>query len=86
LRGISLRALRALADYSWPGNVRELGARGAPAGLLMCPAGNVIDLPLLSERLRGPQPEAAAKSGDGAVAAQCEDLSLAVNVGRWSAS
>jgi len=81
LRGISLRALRALADYSWPGNVREL-EHEVRRLVYLCPAGDVIDLPLLSERLRGPQPEAAAKSGDGAVAAECEDLSLEVNVGR----
>jgi DNA-binding NtrC family response regulator len=78
LRGISLRALRALADYAWPGNVREL-EHEVRRLVYLCPDGEVIDLPLLSERLRAPRPEPsdAAASGPGD-----EDLSLDANVAR----
>jgi DNA-binding NtrC family response regulator len=76
VRGISLRALRALADYAWPGNVREL-EHEVRRLVYLCPEGEVIDLPLLSERLRAPQPDT-----DAPATPPGDDLSLDANLGR----
>jgi DNA-binding NtrC family response regulator len=76
VRGISLRALRALADYAWPGNVREL-EHEVRRLVYVCPEGEVIDLPLLSDRLRAPQPDT-----DLPASPPGEDLSLDENLGR----
>jgi len=82
LRGISLRALRALADYSWPGNVREL-EHEVRRLVYVCAEGEVIDLEMLSEHVRSQK--AAAKvdlEGGAPDAAQLDSLALDENVGR----
>jgi DNA-binding NtrC family response regulator len=49
--GITTEALSALVDHDWPGNVREL--RSAVQYALIKSRGATIDLPHLSEELRG---------------------------------
>jgi transcriptional regulator with AAA-type ATPase domain len=51
--GITRAALGALVLYPWPGNVRELQNEIAKAALLL-EAGEPLDLPHLSERIRRP--------------------------------
>jgi len=83
LRGISLRALRALADYEWPGNVREL-EHEVRRLVYLCPENEVIDLGMLSQHVRSQRPAAEAGFASGAPedAAQSSSLALDENVGR----
>ncbi len=72
VRGITLRALRALVNYEWPGNVRELEHE---VRLLVsrCPDGQPIDLSILGQRVT------AAPTSAGPAAAE-ESLDLAACV------
>jgi len=80
LRGISLRALRALADYDWPGNVREL-EHEVRRLVYLCPEGEVIDLPMLSESIVSPLPPAEAPPLD-ADPLRSDSVALEENLGR----
>ncbi len=51
IRGVTVRALRALVDYSWPGNVRELEHELRRLAHL-CPDGQPIESEMLSPPLR----------------------------------
>jgi transcriptional regulator with PAS, ATPase and Fis domain len=56
LRGITVKALRALTEHGWPGNVREL-QHEVRRLVYLCPAGDAIESSMLSEHiLAGPQP------------------------------
>ncbi|HEX9736107.1 MAG TPA: sigma 54-interacting transcriptional regulator [Thermoanaerobaculia bacterium] len=50
VRGITLRALRALTEHPWPGNVREL-VHEVRRLVFACHDGEAVDLPLLSAHL-----------------------------------
>jgi transcriptional regulator with PAS, ATPase and Fis domain len=57
LRGITLKALRALVDYPWPGNIREL-QHEVRRLVYLCPDGQAIDSSMLSGHLfQSNQPE-----------------------------
>jgi two-component system response regulator PilR (NtrC family) len=56
VRGITVRALERLADHSWPGNVREL-EHEVRRLVHLCPPGQPIDEPQLSEAIRHPLPQ-----------------------------
>jgi len=50
VRGITVKALRALVDYAWPGNIRELEHEVRRLAYL-CPDGEAIDSTMLSEQI-----------------------------------
>ena len=82
LRGISLRALRALADYHWPGNVREL-EHEVRRLVYLCPEASVIDLEMLSDQIRSPvPPPETGSSQKESDASRLGSLLLDLNVGR----
>lgn len=56
IRGMTLKALQALAGDPWPGNLRELQHE---IGRLvhLCPSGQAIDSTMLPDRFLGPGPE-----------------------------
>jgi DNA-binding NtrC family response regulator/pSer/pThr/pTyr-binding forkhead associated (FHA) protein len=65
--GITRAALGAFVRYAWPGNVRELENEIAKAVLLL-ESGEPLDLPHLSERVRGTEaPRAAPLTLEGAL-------------------
>ena len=51
VRGITLRALRALSSHGWPGNIREL-IHEMRRLVYSCHDGEAVDHPLLSEPIR----------------------------------
>jgi DNA-binding NtrC family response regulator len=51
VRGVTIKALRALVDYPWPGNVREL-QHEVRRLVYLCPDERPIDFTMLSEPLR----------------------------------
>jgi formate hydrogenlyase transcriptional activator len=53
VRGITVKALRALADYRWPGNVREL-EHEVRRLVYLCPDGQAIESRMLSEHVVAP--------------------------------
>ena len=55
VRGITVKALRALSAYPWPGNVREL-EHEARRMVDRCPNGQAIDSSMLSEEIINPRP------------------------------
>ena len=56
VRGITVKALRALTEYPWPGNVREL-EHEVRRLVYLCPEGQAIDSTMISlEVLADPQP------------------------------
>jgi DNA-binding NtrC family response regulator len=61
--GLTAEARRALERHAWPGNVREL-ANEIERAVVLTPAGEAIDVPHLSPRLRGPGAGAVAADGD----------------------
>jgi DNA-binding NtrC family response regulator len=65
VRGVTVKALRALVDYAWPGNVREL-EHEVRRLVYLCPAGQAIESSMLSEHLvatrRADDPPAAEAS------------------------
>jgi transcriptional regulator with AAA-type ATPase domain len=50
IRGITVKALRALLDHSWPGNVREL-QHEVRRLVYLCPAGGAIDSAMIPPRI-----------------------------------
>jgi DNA-binding NtrC family response regulator len=72
VRGITVKALRALTDYSWPGNVREL-EHEVRRLVHLCPEGQAIDSTMIS-------PHVVADPREGAAPAALETLELAKNV------
>jgi DNA-binding NtrC family response regulator len=54
VRGVTIDALRALADYPWPGNVREL-EHEVRRLVYTCPGGEAIEVHMLAERIRKPR-------------------------------
>lgn len=52
VRGVTVKALRALSEYRWPGNVRELEHEMRRV-VLLCPSGQAVDSQMLSLRLHG---------------------------------
>jgi len=55
LRGITIKALRALVAYAWPGNVRELQHEVGRL-VALCPQGEAIDSTMISPHLVGAGP------------------------------
>jgi DNA-binding NtrC family response regulator len=72
VRGITVKALRALTDYAWPGNVREL-EHEVRRLVHLCPEGQAIDSTMIS-------PHVVADPREGAAPAALETLELAKNV------
>lgn len=75
VRGITVRALERLVDYPWPGNVREL-EHEIRRLVHLCPPGQPIDEPQLSEAIRHPT------LGDEPSLSPGEPLDLDVHVAR----
>ena len=61
VRGITVRALRALVHAPWPGNVRQL-EHEIRRLVYLCPPGQPIDSSLLSPEILVPPPDAEALS------------------------
>ncbi len=53
VRGVTVKALRALLDYRWPGNVREL-QHEVRRLVYLCPDGQAIESSMLSEHILVP--------------------------------
>jgi transcriptional regulator with PAS, ATPase and Fis domain len=64
VRGITVKALRALGDYAWPGNVREL-EHEVRRLVYLCPEGQAIESSMLSEHVVAP-PRGEDPAGDDA--------------------
>jgi DNA-binding NtrC family response regulator len=64
IRGVTLRALRVLTDYSWPGNVREL-EHEVRRLVYRCPDGDAIDSSMLSDHLGPPAAVEEPTAADG---------------------
>ncbi|MCP3958086.1 MAG: FHA domain-containing protein [bacterium] len=75
VRGVTVKALRALLDHPWPGNVREL-EHEIERLVCLCGEGQVIDSSMLSrEILEGPRSDAPASAAPGdEPAAESADL------------
>jgi transcriptional regulator with PAS, ATPase and Fis domain len=61
-RGITVKALRALGEYSWPGNVREL-EHEVRRLVYVCPEGQAIDSTLIAPHILEGRQEAAPVPG-----------------------
>jgi two-component system NtrC family response regulator len=72
VRGITVKALRALTDYAWPGNVREL-EHEVRRLVHLCPEGQAIDSTMISPHVVADRREVAAPPA-------LETLELAPNV------
>jgi len=57
VRGITVKALRALTEYAWPGNVREL-EHEVRRLVYLCPEGQAIDSTMIAPQLVTGLPEA----------------------------
>jgi transcriptional regulator with PAS, ATPase and Fis domain len=57
-RGITVKALRALLEYSWPGNVREL-EHEVRRLVYLCPPGEAIDSTMISPHVLSTDAEGA---------------------------
>ncbi len=66
IRGITVKALRALVDAPWPGNIREL-ENEVRRLVSLCPENQSIDSSLLSPEILYPDPELNLRddTGDG---------------------
>ncbi len=73
LRGITVKALHALIEYSWPGNVREL-QHEVRRLVYLCPQGEAIDSTMISPHVLAGGP------GDGPAAVVLDTLDLGKNV------
>ncbi len=69
VRGITVKALRALVDHGWPGNIRELEHEVRRLAYL-CPDGEAVDSTMLSEQIL------CSPSAPEATAPRLEDASL----------
>ena len=56
VRGITVKALRALTEYAWPGNVREL-EHEVRRLVYLCPEGQAIDSSMISLHILAEPPE-----------------------------
>ncbi len=79
IRGITVKALRALTDYRWPGNVRELEHEVRRLAYL-CPAGEAVDSSMLSPHILAPAP--VSDGGDGAEDEDDDDMDLGAHLQR----
>jgi transcriptional regulator with PAS, ATPase and Fis domain len=59
IRGVTVRALRAVVEYDWPGNVREL-EHEVRRIVYLCPDGGAIDSLMLSPHVVAPPATRAA--------------------------
>jgi transcriptional regulator with PAS, ATPase and Fis domain len=73
VRGITVKALRALIQYAWPGNVREL-EHEVRRLVYLCPQGEAIDSTMITAHILAPGP------GDGPAAPAPDTLDLGENV------
>jgi transcriptional regulator with AAA-type ATPase domain len=73
LRGITVKALRALIAYSWPGNVREL-QHEVRRLVYLCPPGEAIDSTMIPSHLLAAGPD------EDPTAPALDTLDLAKNV------
>ncbi len=58
IRGVTVKAMRALLDHPWPGNVREL-EHEIERLICLCGEGQVIDSSMLSPEILGREPRPA---------------------------
>jgi DNA-binding NtrC family response regulator len=75
VRGVTVRALRAMVDYDWPGNVREL-EHEVRRLVYLCPDGGALDSLMLSAQILalGTEATAAPAARDapaGAASGEC---------------
>jgi transcriptional regulator with AAA-type ATPase domain len=77
VRGITIRALRLLADHPWPGNIRELEYTIRRL-VYLCPHGQAIEASLVAEQLPSVPAEFVAP-GDGGPSAS-DSLTLAAHL------
>jgi DNA-binding NtrC family response regulator len=61
VRGITVKALRALMEYAWPGNVREL-EHEVRRLMYLCPEGQAIDSTMISPRMLAAPREAGSNA------------------------
>ena len=73
LRGVTVRALRALTAYGWPGNVREL-EHVARRLVFLCPRGQAIDSEMLPQHVLQAPPEEPAPAPDAGLDESLEAL------------
>ncbi len=64
VRGITVKALRSLADYPWPGNIREL-EHEVRRLVYLCPEGQAIESRMLSEHVVAPPRGESDGEGEG---------------------
>jgi transcriptional regulator with AAA-type ATPase domain len=68
VRGITVKALRSLSEYSWPGNIREL-EHEVRRLIYQCPEGQAIESRMLSEHVvapvRGGSDDRGGGTGEG---------------------
>ena len=63
VRGVTIKALRALVEFPWPGNIRELEHEMRRL-VYLCPEGQAIDSAMLSPHVAACLPEAGAPGED----------------------
>ncbi len=66
VRGITVKALRLLSDYSWPGNVREL-QHEIRRLVYLCPDGGVLDAAQLSPAIVSADLDKLSEPGTGSL-------------------
>ncbi len=71
VRGVSVRALRALVEYPWPGNVREL-EHVVRRLVYLCPRGQAVELAMLPESIAAAAASPAAAGSHPAAAGEGE--------------
>jgi DNA-binding NtrC family response regulator len=76
IRGVTVKALRALVGYTWPGNIREL-QHEVRRLVYLCAPGQAIDSMMLSDNVAAGAPR-DVPAGAPAEAASAEDGSLSI--------